>query len=93
MRPPELEEGSQSTSTTAQSTVAPTKEKSTSGKKTDEGKGKKDKPLKEKKCKSEIALKVQQILKCVYSIQIKGQGNERNKRRATSATKDSSIFK
>jgi len=74
MRPPELpEEGSQSTSTTAQSTVPPTKEKSTSGKKTDEGKGKKDKPPKEKKCKSATALKdVQQILKCVYSIQIKG---------------------
>lgn len=48
MRPPEaLDETSPAT--TAQSSVPPAKEKSTSGKKTDEGKGKKDKSVKEKK--------------------------------------------
>ena len=52
MKPPEMADDISPTSTTAHSSVATSKEKSTSGKKTDEGKGKRDKSVKDKKCKA-----------------------------------------
>ena len=52
MRPPEMtEESDKSTTGPAQPVAAPSKEKSTSGKKSEDGKGKKDKSVKDKKCK------------------------------------------
>ncbi|XP_065910195.1 MYCBP-associated protein-like isoform X3 [Dysidea avara] len=50
MRPPEMtEESDKSTTGPAQPVAAPSKEKSTSGKKSEDGKGKKDKSVKDKK--------------------------------------------
>jgi len=55
MRPPELtEESTQSSAGPAQTVTAPSKEKATSGKKSEDGKGKKDKSVKDKKCKLSV---------------------------------------